>query len=219
MKKLNLLFSILIVGCALCCAGMTSAAEVTYSFSGTVGAITDTSGQNYVPGGLTGSTPFVGTFSFNNSAPGSGGFYSGTALDMSVDVTIGNQYHYHDDVASALDGIDFIQSGSNPTTYTFELFKRGPDGTTDYSPFPPFSHFDFIGGTVTTNSLANVVLGSSGSGGVSDQQSAGSAYYYIAGDNFTVQSVPEPATAVLLAAGMAGALVCGWKRTRTRRLG
>lgn len=200
-------------------AGTARAEVVTYSISGKVSVFTDTSGeQHYVPTSIVRNvSTFVGTFSFDNAAPGqisgSNGFYRGTALSLSCDITIDGQYRYVLDAPTAQDEIDILGT-------SFGLYKRGPTVATGFSPNPPFSHFEFRG-TTQTNILSDAVLGNvPSSAGVSDQQTSGAPYYYIGANISSVaQAVPEPGSVALLLAGAMGlALRRGRRRVRWRQV-
>lgn len=190
---------------ALAGAGGARADYVTYAFSGTVNAITDTSSNHFVPTSIhTGSSTFVGMFSFENSAPGqlsgSNGFYRGTALNLQASVVIGGKYTYMLTTPTSSDEIDIIGGA-------FEFFKRGPTVNTAFAPYPPFSHFEFLGLT-QTNVLQNarVTFASNSSAGVSDQQTSSAPYYFIGSSIATLQTVPEPSALVLTGLG-AGCLL------------
>jgi len=197
---------------AMSAAGAARAGVVTYAVSGTVDGFTDTSGANYVPASVQPNvSSFVGTFSFDNTAPGSvnGGdaVYKGTALSLTADVTIDGRYRYTLTAPTAQDEIDI--SGTS-----FELFKRGPTVTTGFSPNPPFSHFEFEG-TTQTDILSTVVLGNvASSAGVSDQQTSTSPYWYIGANVSSVQPAPEPSSVTLLAVAAGSLLAGAWKRRR-----
>jgi hypothetical protein len=180
--------------------GVARASYVTYAFSGTVNAITDTSGNNFVPTSIhTGSCTFVATFSFENSAPGqvseSDAFYRGTALNLQASVVIDGTYTYTLTTPTSSDEIDIIGGA-------FEFFKRGPTVNTMYAPNPPFSHFEFLGLT-QTNILQNaqVTFASNSSAGVSDQQTSSAPVYFIGSSIATLQAVPEPGSVALLGIG------------------
>src|SRR5208283_3251825 len=67
-----------LAGAASFAPAVARAEVVTYSVSGVVSTITDTSSDDYVPTNVQDNvSPFVGTFSFDNAAPGSGGIYEG----------------------------------------------------------------------------------------------------------------------------------------------
>ncbi len=143
---------------------------VTYTFSGKVDSITDTSTDHYVPTDIQDGSTFVGTFSFDNTAPGTidgaDAFYRGIALDLSETVTINGKYTYTLITPTSQDEIDILGD-------TFEFFKRGPTVYTTFAPNPPFSFFEFIGQT-QTNILSNAVISSkNATAGVSDQQTSG----------------------------------------------
>jgi len=181
-------------------AGVARASYVTYAFSGTVNAITDTSGNDFVPTSIhTGSSTFVATFSFENSAPGqvsgSDAFYRGIALNLQASVVIDGTYTYTLTTPTSSDEIDIIGGA-------FEFFKRGPTVSTTYAPNPPFSHFEFLGLT-QTNILQNaqVTFASNSSAGVSDQQTSSAPYYFIGSSISTLQAVPEPGSMALLGIG------------------
>ncbi|HWE94323.1 MAG TPA: hypothetical protein VG269_10190 [Tepidisphaeraceae bacterium] len=177
------------------------ASIVTLNFAGTVMGPVDYSGLGYVPAGIQSGSAYVGTVTFDNSAPGStdptDGFYRGTALAMTVNITIAGQFNYVLDTPSAADEIDLIGS-------SFGLYKRGPTVYTAFSPNPPFSHIDF-GAVCSTDVLSTMVVspGSSPTSGVSDQQTD-AGYYYIGANLDSVSSVPEPGlpSAVMVAATM-----------------
>jgi hypothetical protein len=190
----------LLMFAALVGASRARADYVTYTLTGTVNAITDTSSNHYVPTSIhSGTSTFVGTFSFENSAPGSlsgsNGFYRGTALNLQASVTIDGQYVYTLTTPTASDEIDIIGGA-------FEFFKRGPTVTEAFAPNPPFSHFEFLGLT-QTNVLKNaqVTFASNSSAGVSDQQTSGAPYYFIGSGITTLQSVPEPSALALTGLG------------------
>jgi hypothetical protein len=184
---------------------------VTYTFSGTVDAITDTSSDHYVPTSIQNGNIFVGTFTFNNSAPGtfsgSDAFYRGTALDLSASVTIDGRYTYTLTTPSSQDEIDILGN-------SFELFKRGPTVYTSFAPNPPFSHFEFLGQTQTGILSQAVVTGAGGSAGVSDQQTSGAPYYFVGASITSAQAVPEPSSWLLVTMGAASLLV--QRRARLR---
>jgi hypothetical protein len=197
-------------------SGSIRAELVTYRFSGTVDAITDTSSNHYVPTSIRDNvSSFVGMFRFEDSAPGSihgtDGFFPGLALDMSASVTIDGRYTYSLMVPSSQDEIDILGD-------SFEFFKRGPTVHTAFAPFPPFSHFEFLG-HVQTDILSQVHLSHQySSAGVSDQQTAGARYYFIgAGLSSIQQSVPEPCSVVLVGIGAGGLLAYGWARRNARQ--
>jgi hypothetical protein len=177
---------------------------VTYQFSGTVDAITDTSGsQHFVPPSIHDGSTFVGTFTFDNSAAGqvngSDAFYRGTALQLSASVTIDGTYTYTLTTPTAQDEIDILGT-------SFEFFKRGPTVLEGFPPNPPFSHFEFLGQT-QTDILANAIVTNGGlpSAGVSDQQTLNAPYYFIGARLSSVQlSVPEPLSLTLLGLGACG---------------
>jgi hypothetical protein len=174
---------------------------ITYEISGVVGSnITDESTDHYVPTAIAGGETYAGTISFNNAATGSlsgnDGYYRGTALDLSVNITIDGQYQYSDSTPSSSDEIDLLGT-------TFSLYKRGPVVSANFAPDPPFSHLDFQG-TTNTNILANAPVLTATSSGVGDTEAAGSPYYYISARLTSVeQVVPEPGTCTLLAVGAA----------------
>jgi PEP-CTERM motif len=181
---------------------------ITYHFSGTVNSITDTSTNHFVPTSIHNGSTFVGTFSFDNSAPGqvSGGnaFYRGTALKLSASVTIDGTFNYTLTTPTASDEIDILGT-------SFEFFKRGPTVFESFAPNPPFSHFEFLGKT-QTDILANAVVNGAGaSAGVSDQQTPGSPYYFIGAGISQLSAIPEPATLLLLGTG-AVCLAAFWRR-------
>jgi hypothetical protein len=213
MKAKGLLTALVVALPAVCAPGSARADVVTYTISGTVDAITDTSTNHFVPTSIHDNTStFVGTFSFDNSAPGSvsgaDGFYRGTALNLRATVTIDGQYTYTLTTPSASDEIDILGT-------SFEFFKRGPTVFTSFAPNPPFSHFEFLGQTQTAI-LRNALVsgGPNTSAGVSDQQTSGAPYYFIGASITTVQAIPEPPLPTLLAVGAGGLLVFGrrpWK--------
>ncbi|MDB5293132.1 MAG: hypothetical protein JWL69_4373 [Phycisphaerales bacterium] len=171
---------------------------VTLNFAGTVMGPVDYSGLGYVPAGIQAGSAYVGTVTFDNSAPGStdptDGYYRGTALAMTVNITIAGQYHYVLDTPSAADEIDLIGS-------SFGLYKRGPTVYTAFSPNPPFSHIDF-GAECSTDVLSTMVVsaGPSPTSGVSDQQT-NAGYYYVGATLGSVSSVPEPGFPLAVMAG------------------
>jgi PEP-CTERM motif len=183
---------------------------ITYGFSGTVNSITDTSTNHFVPTSIHNGSTFVGTFSFDNSAPGqvSGGnaFYRGTALKLSASVTIDGTFTYTLTTPTASDEIDILGT-------SFEFFKRGPTVFESFAPNPPFSHFEFLGKT-QTDILANALVNGTGaSSGVSDQQTSGSPYYFIGANISSAQlsAIPEPATLLLMGTG-AVCVAAFWRR-------
>ncbi len=183
------------------------AAIVTYYFSGTVDAITDNSGQGYVPPGIQNGSTFVGTFSYDNSAPGSNGIYSGTALNLAASVTIAGQYNYILGSPTSNDEIDLLGS-------SFELFGRGPTVTEPFSPNPPFSFFQFLG-TTTSDVLANAqVINTASSAGVSDAFTPSAPYYFIGAGIASVAPAPEPSSFFLVGIGAGGLLLRILKRRR-----
>ncbi|TMQ30958.1 MAG: hypothetical protein E6K70_23410 [Planctomycetota bacterium] len=96
MKMLRLLTLVPVV---LAIMSVEARADIiTYGFSGTVNSITDTSTNHFVPTSIHNGSTFVGTFSFDNSAPGQvsggNGFYRGTALKLSASVTIDGTFTY-----------------------------------------------------------------------------------------------------------------------------
>ena len=194
-------------------ASFAPAAMVTLSFSGTVNSLTDQSGMGYVPSGIRDGSSYVGTVTFNNAAPArstdaTDGYYSGTALDLSVSILVAGKYQYALATPSSTDEIDLEGSG-------FGLYKRGPTTTTSFAPDPPFSHLDLDLQTDTDVlgdlTAADVTLGSSPLSGVSDAQTTGAAYYYV-GAGLT--AVPEPATATL--AGVAATALLVSRRRPSR---
>jgi PEP-CTERM motif len=183
---------------------------ITYDFSGTVNSITDTSTNHFVPTSIHNGSTFVGTFSFDNSAPGqvSGGnaFYRGNALKLSASVTIDGTFTYTLTTPTASDEIDILGT-------SFEFFKRGPTVFESFAPNPPFSHFEFLGKT-QTDILANALVNGTGaSSGVSDQQTPGSPYYFIGAGISSAQlsAIPEPATLLLMGTGVICMASC-WRR-------
>jgi len=193
-------------------AGVARAEVVTYAISGTVSVFTDTSTNHYVPASIRPNlSTFVGTFSFDNAAPGtvsgSNGFYRGTALNLSCNITIDGQYQYALNAPSTQDEIDILGT-------SFGLYKRGPTVSTGFAPNPPFSHFEFRG-TTQTNVLSNALISNvTSSSGVSDQQTSGAPYYYIGANISSVaQAVPEPGSVALLL-GAATGLALRWGRRR-----
>jgi hypothetical protein len=206
-----------LVALVLAGSGSARAGTVTYFFSGTVNAITDTSTNHFVPASIQKNvSTFVGSFSFDNSAPGTvgggNGFYSGTALHLRATVTIDGKYTYTLNTPTANDEIDIIGNA-------FELFARGPTVTTSFAPNPPFSHFEFLG-TTQTDILANAVVGGAGaSAGVSDQQTPTAPYYFIGAGITSLQpaATPEPSSLVLTGIGAGSLLLCRWKRRKLAR--
>lgn len=203
---------LLVLGLALFvgwCAPAAHATLITLNFSGTVDDPVDYSGLGYVPGGIQDGSSFVGTVTFNNDAvarstDATDGYYSGTDLDMSVNITIAGQYTYSLTAPSSSDEIDLEGS-------SFGLYKRGPTVDTSFSPNPPFSHLD-LGLQTDTDVLGNltaadVSLGSTPSAGVSDQQTPDAGYYYVAAALDSVSAVPEPATATLMTLASFGLLL------------
>jgi hypothetical protein len=214
MKTKELLAALLVAAPAVSAPSFCRADIVAYTISGTVDAITDTSTNHFVPTSIRDNvSTFVGTFSFDNSAPGSvsgsDGFYRSTALKLSATVTIDGQYTYTLTTPSASDEIDILGT-------SFEFFKRGPTAFTSFAPNPPFSHFEFLGQT-QTNILSNARVsgGPNTSAGVSDQQTSGAPYYFIGAGITTVQVVPEPRLPVLLVAGAGVLLVFARRPWRT----
>jgi hypothetical protein len=208
MKSKHLACAILVAVFALLPAA--HAAMVTLSFTGTVSDPVDYSGLGYVPNAImqTGGS-FTGMVSFNNSATASSSdatdaYYSGTDLDMSVDITVAGQYQYILSTPSSSDEIDLEGSG-------FDLFKRGPTVYTSFSPNPPFSHLDFELQTDTdvlsTLTGADVTLGSFPAAEVSDAQTSGAGYYYVGATITSVQGVPEPGMATVAVVALAGLLM------------
>jgi hypothetical protein len=191
---------------------------VTYAIAGTVNAITDQSTTHYVPTAIAKGQPFVGTFSYDNSAPGtldgSNGYYTGTALNLSLDIVIDGQYAYALSTPSSSDEIDILGT-------SFGVYKRGPVVSTGFSSSTPFSHFDFFGAITQTNILANaqVGVGPTTYSGVGDTEAnlypPYDPYYYVEAHISSVTQVtPEPATLALLAVAAASLLGCKWRRGR-----
>jgi hypothetical protein len=195
--------SVVVAAVVLAGPALVRAGEVTYTFSGTVTSITDTVQDNV--------STFVGTFSFNNSAPGQvisgNGFYSGTALDLHATVTIDGKFTYTLTTPTASDEIDIIGNA-------FEVFKRGPTVFTDFAPNPPFSHFEFLG-TTNTPVLADAVVGGgpNTTAGVGDQQTPNAPFYFVGASIASVsQVVPEPGGLTLAALAAAGAALRARRR-------
>ena len=195
-------------------APAAQAALVTLSFSGTVDSVTDDSGKGYVPSGIRDGSSYVGVVTFNNAAvarstDATDGYYSGTDLDLTVNVTVNGTYQYVQTTPSSGDEIDLEGT-------TFGLFMRGPTASTAFSPNPPFSHLDLDLRTDTDVladlTAANVTLGSTPSSGVSDAQTAGAGYYYVGA---ALTAVPVPGTAALAVATSVPML----GRRRRRRVG
>jgi hypothetical protein len=185
---------------------------ITYDFNGTVNSITDTSSNHFVPTSIHNGSMFVGTFSFDNSAPGQvsggNGFYRGTALNLSANVTIDGTFTYTLRTPTASDEIDILGT-------SFEFFKRGPTVFENFAPNPPFSHFEFLG-TTQTDVLANALVNGAGaSSGVSDQQTPTSPSYFIGADIISAQpsTVPEPAALLLMGTG-AVCVAAYWRRPK-----
>lgn len=173
---------------------------ITLDFSGTVDDPVDYSGLGYVPSGIQDGSSFVGTVTFNNDAvarstDATDAYYSGTDLDMTVNITIVGQYTYSLTTPSSSDEIDLEGS-------SFGLYKRGPTVYTSFSPNPPFSHLD-LGLQTDTDVLSDLQasdlsVGTTPLAGVSDQQTPDAGYYYVAAQLDSVSAVPEPATATLM---------------------
>jgi hypothetical protein len=182
------------------------AAVRSYEFAGTVGVIADYSSLGYVPAAIHSGDPFVGSITYNDAVASdftnsNGAGYSGTALDMSMSVTIDNAYTYALATPTANDQI--IIDGT-----TFELFKRGPTVYTDFAPDPPFSHLDFEGITQSTNLSTATITGilQFGANGVSDQQTNNAPYYYVGLNPTSIQAIPEPASDSVLTLAAIGLL-------------
>ena len=208
MKMLRLLTLVPVV---LAIMSVEARADIiTYDFSGTVNSITDTSTNHFVPTSIHNGSTFVGTFSFDNSAPGQvsggNGFYRGTALKLSASVTIDGTFTYTLTTPTVSDEIDILGT-------SFEFFKRGPTVFENFAPNPPFSHFEFLGKTQTDILASALVNGTGASSGVSDQQTAGSPYYFIGAGISSAQlsAIPEPATLLLLGTG-AVCVAAFWRR-------
>ena len=120
---------------------------------------------------------------------------------------------YVDTTPSGSDEIDLSSSG----TPRFGFYKRGPIVPTRFSPFPPFSHLDFFGGSTSTDILSDIQLSGEGfTSGVGDTEARDAPnndpYYYVSANITSVQQVPEPGTVALLFAA-AGALAAReWQR-------
>jgi hypothetical protein len=161
----------------------------------------------------------VGTISYDDSAPGTysngHGFYRGTALNAAVDIWVDGLYEYVDDTPSTSDEIDLLPG----TTTQFGFYKRGPVVATGFSPFGPFSHLDFDGGTITSDILSGLQLSGSGfHGGLGDTEAATSPYndpyYYITANNTAIEPVPEPYTVSLLGVAAACFALFRWQRSK-----
>jgi hypothetical protein len=177
--------------------GAAQAGIVTYSLSGTVSVFTDTSSNHFVPTSIQPNiSTFVGTFSFDNSAPGqisgSDAFYRGRALNLSANITIDGVYNYSLNSPSDQDEIDILGASS------FGLYLRGPTVFTNFAPNPPFSHFEFIGKTNTNILSLATISPNGGTAGVSDQQTPGMPYWFIGSNVTSVAAVPEPSTFALV---------------------
>jgi len=187
--------------------GVGRADLVTYFISGKVGVITDTSPNHYVPTSITPNvSDFIGSFTFDNSAPGTGGAYRGTALQLSAHITIDGKYDYIINSPTANDEIDIFGT-------SFGLYLRGPTVALNFAPNPPFSHFEFQGTTQTTI-LSQVVLGPTGTAGVSDQQTPDDFYYFIGTNTSTVVATPEPTSLALVGVFAGGLLFKRWRKTQ-----
>jgi hypothetical protein len=199
--------------------GAASADEVTFAISGTVSAVADYSSENYVPTSIVQGSTFTGTISFDKSATGTinanNAQYRGADLNLAVDILIAGQYEYADTTPSNSDEIDLSTIG----TLRFGFYKRGPVVSTGFSPFPPFSHLDFTGGSTSTDILSDIQLSGGGfDSGVGDAE-AGVApyndpYYYVSAHINSVQQVPEPGSVAVVAVGAATFAAWCWRRKR-----
>ena len=195
--------------------------EVTYSISGTVsGAITDESTNHYVPTSIVDGSTFTGTISFDKSASGTinvgNAQYRGADLNLAVDILIAGQYEYVNTTPSNSDEIDLSSSG----TPRFGFYKRGPIVPTGFSPFPPFSHLDFFGGSTSTDILSDIQLSGGGfTSGVGDTEDRNDPYYYVSANITSVQQVPEPGTVALLLVAAGTFTAREWRRQIARCLG
>lgn len=179
--------------------------EVTYDFTATVTVVDDTaSGHTIVPSSIQPGSTETGSFSFDNSAPGSP-FARGTLLDLHATVTVDNKYTYTLNTPTSSDEIDVGLGG---------VYKRGPADITSFG--APISQLEFYNMTSSSNDLSNVVFSMPGSVGISDVNSSGQPYYFIGADMTSLAVVPEPSSLV----GLGGALASfvgyfSWRRRKS----
>lgn len=186
----------------------TEAAMITYDFEATVTSVADySSGHTLIPASIHVGSIESGSFSFDDTAPGSP-YVRGTALNLTATVTIDGTYTYTLSLPTSSDEIDVGLGG---------VYKRGPTSTTSFD--SPVSVLEFFNLQASSNDLSTVQFtaptGSGATVGISD--AGEQSYYYIGATITSLQpaSVPEPASLALFGSGIA--CLVGYRSWRRRK--